>query len=70
MIRKAFQTLMFCLGLLLLQQAIALGTDRSESLDRQVTMIEANNIDPAAMFYTECDLLLDAEKKVSERINK
>ena len=55
-------------AVILLQQAIALGFTHSEQVARQRQVMEASDIDPAALFYTENPLALAAEKEVRHRI--
>jgi hypothetical protein len=66
---KLGKCMLFLLGLVALQQGIAFGNGHVDRLGRQAAVIEANDIDPAAIFYTESPLALAAEKRVRHRVN-
>ena len=65
---KAAKLVLFLVGLVVLQQGIALGTQRFPALGRQSAVIADNNIDPSALFYTESPLALAAEKRVRNKL--
>jgi hypothetical protein len=66
---KVVKLVLFLLGLVVLQQGIALGTQRFPALDRQLAVIAEKDIDPSALFYTESPLALAAEKNLRSKIN-
>ena len=65
---KLGKCVFFILGLIVLQQGIALGNAHFDLLGRQAGVIERNNIDPAALFYTDSPLALAAEKRVRTQV--
>jgi hypothetical protein len=66
--KKIFNILFFVTALVLLQQAIVQGNNNVDVFKAQTTLITEKNIDPAALFYTESELALKAEKEVRNRI--
>ena len=66
---KIIKCFFFLAGLILLQQAIAFGSDHSAQLNKQTQIIQNQNIDPSALFYMESKLALNAEKIVRKKIN-
>ena len=62
--------LLVVLSLVVLRQAIAIGSNEIDQLRTQVRLIEVNEIDPTALFYTESKLALNAEKEVARRIQE
>ena len=66
--KKTIGLFLFLIGLVLLQQGIARATIKVDVLHAQSDLIAEKNIDPTALFYTESDLALRAEKEVRRRI--
>ena len=56
------------LGLVGLRQIIATLGNEIDQLRLQATLIEANEIDPTALFYTESKLSLNAGREVARKI--
>jgi len=65
---KAAKLVLSLAGLVILQQGIAFGHNNSALMGRQAALIEQEDIDPAALFYTESPLALKAEKTVRNKI--
>ena len=66
---KLYKCMIVVAGLILLQQAIAFGSDHSTQINKQTQLIKNREIDPSALFYMESKLALDAEKTVRKLIN-
>lgn len=64
MTSKLLCSLLFIIGLVLLQQVIAATTSHVQVMERHSALIMANDLDPSALFYMEIDQALDAEKQV------
>lgn len=68
--RKAvFAILLFLGTLILLRQGIVVAKDQVPLIDRQVDMMQQKNIDPAALFYTDSRLALEAIRQTDEKVN-
>lgn len=65
---RLYKCVLFLAALVVLQQGIALGSSRFAQLDAQTRLIEENNIDPAAIFYTDSPKALQAEKRVRQQL--
>lgn len=65
---KLFKVVLFLAGLVLLQQAIALGNRHNAQLHDQAGLVSRYDIDPAALFYMELDLALAAEKTIRKKL--
>ena len=66
--QKTIRLFLFLIVLVLLQQGIARATIKVDVFQAQSDLIIEKNIDPSALFYTESDLALNAEKEVRRRI--
>ena len=66
--QKTIGLFLFLIVLVLLQQGIARVTIKVDVFRAQSDLIADKNIDPSALFYTESDLALSAEKEVRRRI--
>ena len=66
--QKTIGLFLFLMALVLLQQGIARATIKVDVFHAQSDLIAEKNIDPSALFYTESDLALNAEKEVRRRI--
>ena len=67
-LQKTINLFLFLIVLVLLQQGIARATIKVDVFHAQSDLITEKNIDPSALFYTESDLALSAEKEVRRRI--
>jgi hypothetical protein len=61
---KFFKSVLFLVSLLVLQQGITLSTSQFDQMRLQAEVVQKNDIDPAALFYTDSKLALQAEKNV------
>jgi hypothetical protein len=66
---RILKTVLFIMGLIVLQQGIAFSSNQFIQLNEQTAIIESNDIDPSAIFYTDSKLALAAEKSVRRRLN-
>lgn len=62
--------LLIAVGLVALRQAIVIGIIEIDQLRRHVGRVEELKIDPTALYYTESQVVLDAEKEVTRRMQK
>ncbi len=69
-IRKCIFSALFLAAILLLQTLLHLSTQLVPQLQQQTSIIESRGIDPAALFYTESSLALQAEKQVHQQIQE
>lgn len=60
---------LFLCGLMLLRQGIIVVTERVPVLSRQVDVMQQQDIDPAALFYTDSRVALRAIRRAEERIH-
>lgn len=67
-IRKCILSAIFLAGILALQLFLHFGVRHLPQLQQQTAIIESRDIDPAALFYTESRLALQAEKQVRQQI--
>ena len=67
---KLGKVVLFVLGLVLLQQGIALGNSHIPQLQDQAALVARHDLDPAALFYMEVDMALAAEREVRSKIGK
>ncbi len=59
----------FLTALVILQLGIVQMSRQVDAIRAQTALIIEKNIDPSALFYTESDLALNAEKEVRHRIS-
>ena len=59
----------FLTALMILQLGIVQMNRQVDAIHAQTALITEKNIDPSALFYTESDLALNAEKEVRHRIS-
>jgi hypothetical protein len=64
---KIIKSVLFLVSLLMLQQGIAY-SNRFDTLSQHSAVIKENDIDPAALFYMESKMALDAEKRVRSKL--
>jgi len=64
---KLIKSVLFLVSLLMLQQGIAY-SNRFDTLSQHTAIVEENDIDPAALFYMESKMALDAEKRVRSQL--
>lgn len=69
-IRKCIFSALFLAAILALQTLLYLGSQHVPQLQAQTSIIESRGIDPAALFYTESSLALQAEKQVRQQISQ
>ena len=62
--------LLIAVGLVALRQIIVVGINEIDQLRRHVGRVEELKIDPTALYYTESQVVLDAEKEVTRRMQK
>lgn len=62
--------LLIAVGLVALRQAIVVGINEIDQLRRHVGRVEEFKIDPTALYYTESQVVLDAEKEVTRRLKE
>ena len=67
---KLLRMLIFCFSVLILQQGIAIGNDNIVLMGDHARVVEVNDIDPSALFYTEIDLALNAEKNIRKSLKE
>ncbi len=60
---------LFVLFLVLLRQGIVALTQEFQVLERQINIMQQQEIDPAALFYTDSRVALQAIRNVDRRIN-
>jgi len=60
---------MFVAALVLLRQGIVVATEQVPVIGRQVDVMQQQDIDPSALFYTDSPVALQAIRRVDERIN-
>lgn len=68
--QKLLRMFIFCFSVLVLQQSIAIGNDYFVLMGNHARVVEVNDIDPSALFYTEVDIALNAEKNIRASLNK
>ncbi len=66
--KKLIKLLGFCVALMILQQAIELLSNAAFLEERQ--LIEDQNMEPSAIFYTESVHALEAEKQIRQRLTQ
>ena len=59
----------FLTALMILRMGIVQMNRQVDAIHAQTTLMAEKNIDPSALFYTESDLALNAEKEVRHRIS-
>ena len=59
----------FLTALMILRMGIVQMNRQVDAIHAQTALITEKNIDPSALFYTESDLALNAEKEVRHRIS-
>ena len=68
--RRALVTIpLFLFALVLLRQGIVVATGKMPILERQVQVMQEQDIDPAALFYTDSRVALRAIQRASLRVN-
>lgn len=68
--RRALLTVPLFLGaLVLLRQGIVVATQQLPVIGRQVEVMQKQDIDPAALFYTESRVALRAIRQADARVN-
>ena len=67
---KLLRMLIFCFSVLVLQQSIAIGNDYFVLMGDHARVVEVKDIDPSALFYTEIDLALKAEKNIRKSLKE
>tara|TARA_R110000772_G_C13117115_1_gene421393 strand:- start:82 stop:306 length:225 start_codon:yes stop_codon:yes gene_type:complete len=66
--KKLFATIVFVGAIICLQLLLSVANRQFPQLQQQTELNERRNIDPAALFYTDSALALDAEKAVRASI--
>ena len=67
--RKALVTLpLFVCALVLLRQGIVVATEQVPAISRQVEVMQQQDIDPAALFYTDSRVALRAIRRAEEKV--
>ncbi|MEZ5490385.1 MAG: hypothetical protein R3F50_08710 [Gammaproteobacteria bacterium] len=68
--RKALVTIpLFVITLVLLRQGIIVATGQLPVLERQIQVMQEQDIDPAALFYTDSRVALQAIQRASLQVN-
>ncbi len=68
--RRALLTVpLFLCALVLLRQSIVVATQQVPLIGRQVEVMQQQDIDPAALFYTESRVALRAIRQADARVN-
>ncbi len=70
LLRKCIYSALFLAGILTLQLLLHFGIRQLPQLQQQTAIIESRGIDPAALFYTESRLALQAEKQVRQQVQQ
>ena len=60
---------LLALGIVLLRQAIVIATGELPVLERHVEIMQEQDIEPAALFYTDSRVALRAIQHVDQRVN-
>ena len=67
--RKAIVTVpLFLCTLVLLRQGIVMATEQVPAIGRQVDVVQQQDIDPAALFYTDSRVALKAIREAQEKV--
>ncbi|MBT8147645.1 MAG: hypothetical protein KJN90_12380 [Gammaproteobacteria bacterium] len=67
--RKVLVTLpLFVCALVLLRQGIVVATEQVPAIGRQVEVMQQQDIDPAALFYTDSRVALRAIRRAEEKV--
>jgi len=67
--RILFVIPMFVGALVLLRQGIVVATEQVPALGRQVDVMQQQDIDPAALFYTDSRVALRAIRRAEEKVH-
>ena len=67
--RVLFTISMFVVALVLLRQGIVVATEQVPVIGRQVDVMQQQDIDPSALFYTDSRVALRAIRRAEEKVH-
>lgn len=67
--RVLFAIPMFVVALVLLRQGIVMATEQVPVIGRQVDVMQQQDIDPSALFYTDSRVALRAIRRAEEKVH-